>query len=322
MIRKSILGLAAAGALLSLTGPTQAQDYPSDTIHIVVPWGAGGGTDAIARALAAAMEEVAGQAVVVDNIGGAAGATGSFQVAQADPDGYTVLLNGSSDLTAPLVFQDLPFGLDDFEYVGGFYVTPTWMVSHADRGYESFDDFVAAAEEKPDQLTLGVGGATNAHALMAHSVKGYLDLPVRIINYQGGAAMNRAILANEVDAGVIHAPVMLNEIREGLVNVLISGGPLEGISHEPLRATTTLQDKGMPFEVGVTRGLMVPAGTPEDVVARLSEITREAAESQAFAEFGDRFGFAPVWLDGDAFEEVVRGELATFQDIHSKFIAQ
>lgn len=317
-MNRFLIALAAA-ALLG--APAMAQDYPGQTLRIVVPWGAGGGTDVIARALAASMEGPAGQTVIVENITGAAGATGSFQVTQARPDGYTILLNGSSDLTGPMVFQDLPFDLDDFKYVGGFFVTPTWMVSPAERGYQTFDDFVAAANANPNEITIGVGGATGAHALMAHAIRGYLDLPVRVINYQGGADLNRALQANEVHAGVIHSPVMLNETREGMMNILISGGSLEGITYEPLRGTITLSEAGIPFEIGVTRGLMVPKDTPDDVVTRLGEITQIAAESDSFAEFGARFGFAPVWLDGPAFEAVVRGEQETFTGIFREFIS-
>ena len=317
-MKRILTGLVAATLLAS---PTMAQDFPNQTLRMIVPWGAGGGTDVIARALAAGMEGPAGQTVIIDNITGAAGATGSFQASQARADGYTMLLNGSSDLTAPMVFQDLPFDLDAFRYVGGVFVTPTWMVSPAERGYQTFDDLVAAANANPNEVTVGVGGATNAHALMAHAVRGYLNLPVRIINYQGGADLNRALLANEVHAGVIHSPVMLNETREGLINVLVSGGSLEGITYEPLHGTPTLADVGMPFEIGVTRGIMVPAGTPDAVVERLAEIAREATLSDGFAEFGARFGFAPVWLDGPEFEAVVRGELETFTGIFREFIA-
>lgn len=315
--------LAAAALVGAVTlgqgSVASAQDYPTETVRIVVPWGAGGGTDTIARAFAAELEALVDEAVIVQNIAGAAGATGSFQVSQAKADGYTVLLNGSSDFTSPMVFQDLPFGVDDFKYVGGFFVTPTWMVSHKDRGYESFDQFVEAAKAQPDTLTLGVGGATGAHAMMAHAVRGYLDLPVRIINYQGGAALNKAILANEVDAGVIHAPVLLNEVREDMVNVLIAGGSLSGITHEPVRGTPTLEGTDIPISIGVTRGLMVPADTPDEVVARLSELAMQATESAGFAAFGDKFGFAPTWLGPEQFEAVVRGEIETFQDLKTRF---
>lgn len=299
---------------------THANDYPNKTIRMVVPWAAGGGTDAIARALASGMEPIAGVSVIVDNISGASGATGSLNVVQAKPDGYTILLNGSSDLTALLTFQNLPFSLDDFSYIGGVITTPTWMISHRDRGYESFDDFLRRAKEQPEELTIGVGGAVGAHSLMAHVIKGHTGIDVRIIPYQGGAALNKALLANEVDAGVIHSPILLNEVREGMMKVLVSGGPLTGISYEPVRQTKTLKDYGIPVEVGITRGIFVSKNTPEEVVTRLTEIVKAAVDSDAFVSFGKKFGFEPRWHDAKQFEELVRTELATFREIREKYI--
>ncbi len=318
---KTILkGMTAAAIAALLAVPASAQSFPSDTVRMIVPWAAGGGTDLIARALAAAMEKPAGATIIVDNISGASGATGSLNVAQGKPDGYTLLLNGSSDLTALLTFQKLPFTLDDFTYVGGVYSTPTWMVSHSDRGYGDLDAFREAAKAKPGELTIGVGGAVGAHALMAHAIRGYAEMDVRVIAYQGGAALNKALLANEVDAGVIHSPILLNEVKEGMIDVLATGGALTGISHEPLRSTKTLEDFGIPVEVGVVRGLFAPKGTPPEVIARLGEIAKAATESDSFKAFGEKFGFEPVWLDSAAFEELVRGELATFGEIQTKFI--
>lgn len=314
-----LIAAAAAASGIALA-PALAQDYPSDTIHIVVPWGAGGGTDVIARAIASAMEEVAGVTVVVDNISGASGATGTVNVVQAEPDGYTILLNGSSDLTSLLTFQDLPFSIDDLAFVGGFFETPTWVVAHADRGYETLEDVLEAARERPGEVTIGTGGAVGAHALMAHAIKGHTGADVRIVAYQGGAALRKGILANEVDAGVIHSPILLDAVKEGTVNVLATGMPLDGIAYEPLRDTPTLEDVGIPVEIGVTRGLFAPSGTPEERIDALSEILEKAAKSESFAAFGENFGFEPVWLGREEFEALVRGELATFADIKENFI--
>lgn len=312
----------AAAALAGLAAtPAAAQDYPSDTIHIVVPWGAGGGTDTIARAIASAMEEVSGATIVIDNISGASGASGTVNVLQANADGYTVLLNGSSDLTSLLTFQDLPFSLDDFKFVGGVLATPTWVVAHADRGYETLDDLFAAADANPGKVTIGVGGAVGAHALMAHAIRGNSGKDVRVVAYQGGAALRKGVLANEVDAGVIHSPILLDAVKEGSATVLATGMPLDGITYEPVRGTPTLDETGIPVAVGVTRGLFAPKDTPDEVVDALSAILEKAARSDSFKAFGEDFGFAPVWLDRAQFEALLRDELATFQDIHGKFIA-
>ena len=316
-----LLGAALAALGLGL-GPAAAQDFPSDTIHLIVPYPAGGGTDAIGRAVAAALEEATGASVVVDNIAGASGATGTLAMLQSKPDGYTAMLNGSSDLTSSMTFQQLPFSLDDFRYVGAVMATPTWVVAPAERGYETLADLLADAEANPDQVTIGVGGAAGAHALVAHAIKGHSGAPVRVVNYQGGAPLRKGLLANEVSAGVIHSPIMMDAIKEGGIKVLATAQPLGGISYEPVRDTPLLETFDIPVNVGVTRGVFLPKDTPDAVVAKFSEMLEAASQSGSLAAFGEKFGFAPTWMTGADFEALMREESEQFADIRDNIIAQ
>lgn len=309
------VGRILSVALLMTVAGTATAEYPEKPIHIVVPWKAGGGTDAIGRAFAEGLSQVSGESTVVDNIAGASGATGTARAARSDADGYTLILNGSSDMTSTLTFRSQPYAIDDFVYIGGVYESPTWLLSHSDRGYETFQDFVDAVEERPGELKVGVGGTQNAHTLMAAAIRGMADLDYRIINYGGGADLRRALLANEVDAGVIHAPVLLGEAREGLINVLATGGPLDRINHEPLHDTPTLRELGIPASFGVTRAVMAPKGLPENVRRKLEAYAEEAVATEHYREFGANFGFAPVWIPGDEMEAHIRGELEAFRDI-------
>lgn len=297
-----------------------AKEYPSDTIHFVVPWPAGGGTDVIARGFAAAMEPIIKQTVVTDNVVGAGGVTGCLQAAKAKPDGYTILLNGSSDMTTALAYRSLPFSLDDFTYIGGFYDTPTWILAHKDRGYADFRAFLEAAKAKPGNITLGSATPAGAQALMAAAIKGVTGLNFRIIPYQGGDPMRKALLSNEVDAGIIHSPVMLPEVKEGLIRVLATGLPLQHIVYEPVRHVPTLKSLGIPIEIGIIRGLFVPKATPKEIVTKITQAAEQSARSEAFRNFGEKFGFLPVWIPGPQFEQIMRNELALFKDIKAKYI--
>lgn len=314
--------IAALFILLLGCGPgtAQAGTFPETTLHIVVPFKAGGGTDSIARALAEAIKAQIDQAVVVDNIDGAAGLTGSVRVAQGAADGYTLLLTGSSDLTAALTFTDSALSLDQFTYIGGVFKSPTWVLSHKDRGYKTLQEFLDAAKANPGKLTLGSGTPAGAQMLMSSAIKGISGLDFRIVPYPGGNDLKKALLGNQVDIGIIHAPVMLSEVKAGLINVIGTGMPLDRIVEESLRATPTLKDIGIPIEVGITRGIFVAKDTPAPVVARLSALVEKAAKSPAFAEFGKGFGFNPVCIPGPDFEKLVRNELALFKDIKAKYI--
>lgn len=311
---------AMACTAVLLAGPAQAADYPSETIHLVVPWKAGGGTDSIGRGIATALEQVAGVSVVVDNIAGAGGITGSLKVAQAEPDGYTVLMNGTTDLTAAMTFQDLPVSLDDLRYVGGFFTSPTWILSHADTGITSLEGFLEKAKAKPGELTMGTAGPAGAQMLMASAIKGVSGADFRIVPFSGGADLKKAVLGNQIDAGIIHAPVLLSEAKEGMIRVIGTGKPLDRLTYEPLRDVATLKDVDIPVEIGITRGVYAPKGTSDEVVAKLESLLEKAAKSEAFRKFGEKFGFQPVWIPGDKFAEQIRSELAAFREIKKKHV--
>jgi len=298
----------------------QTADYPGKTIHIVVPWKAGGGTDAIGRGFAEAMKTVVDVSVVVDNISGAGGVTGTVKVAKSRPDGYTLLMNGTTDMTAVLTFKKVPFSLDDLTYIGGFFTSPTWVLCHKDRGYKDLEDFLAKAKANPGDYTVGTAGPAGAQMLMASAIKGITGADFRIIPYSGGKDLKKALIGNQVDAGIIHAPVLLAEVKAGLIKILGTGMPLDKITYPPARDIKTLKDIGIPIEIGITRGIYVPKATPRDITSRLSEIVEKAAKSERFKEFGNKFGFAPVWIPGPEFERQIRSELALFEDIKAKHI--
>jgi tripartite-type tricarboxylate transporter receptor subunit TctC len=298
----------------------QTADYPGKTIHIVVPWKAGGGTDAIGRGFAEAMKTVVDVSVVVDNISGAGSVTGTVKVAKSRPDGYTLLMNGTTDMTAVLTFKKVPFSLDDLTYIGGFFTSPTWVLCHKDRGYKDLEAFLAKAKANPGDLTVGTAGPAGAQMLMASAIKGITGADFRIIPYSGGKDLKKALIGNQVDAGIIHAPVLLSEVKAGLIKILGTGMPLDKITYPPARDVKTLKDIGIPIEIGITRGIYVPKATPKDITSRISEIVENAAKSERFKEFGNKFGFAPVWIPGPKFETQIRSELALFKDIKAKHI--
>lgn len=313
-----IVGVAFAFAV----APVPAAEYPSRAIHLVVPFKAGGGTDQIARGFAAAMETVIDQSVVVDNITGAGGVTGNLNVVRAKPDGYTVLLNGTADITGAMTFKELPFTLDDLIYVGAFFSSPTWILSHKNRGYTDLQSFLDKAKANPGKLTIGTAGPAGAQMIMASAIRGITGIDIRIIPYSGGKDLKKALFGNQVDMGIIHAPVALPAIKDGMLNVLGTGRSLEKLTYPPLRKTKTLTDFGIPIEIGITRGLYLPKGTPKDIVAKLAELTKKTAKSKAFAKFGNQYGFGPVWIDGPSFKKQIRAELALFKDIRKKYIGK
>lgn len=293
-------------------------EYPERTIHIVVPWKAGGGTDTIARGFQKGFDSSSGQTTVIDNINGAKSVTGTLKVSSAKSDGYTVLLNGSLDMTSSLAMKKLPYTLDSFKYIGGIYTTPTWILTNSKTPYKDFGDFLKAAKENPGKLSMGTSGAT--HALLAHAIKGATGLDFLIVPFNGGADLKKAMIGNDVDVGQFHAPVMISEVKAGLIRPIVATMPMDGINYAPSKKLKTLKDFGIDLEMAGTRGLYVPKSTPDSIVAKLRNIAEKAAKSGDFAAFGESFGFAPVWVPGKAFEAQLRNELKLLSQIKAKYI--
>jgi len=113
---------------------------------------------------------------------------------------------------------------------------------------------------------------------------------------------------------------MLSAIKAGEIRVIGTGMPLSKITYAPVRGTKTLKDIGIDLEIGITRGIYLPKGTPSDIVAKLTQIVEKAAKSETFKKFGQIYGFAPVWINGADFEKLIRAELETNRKIKAKYI--
>ena len=313
MLKKNCFILAMAACLFLAAITAQAATYPSKPVHIVVPWAAGGGTDIVARALADAMRGVAAVPIIIDNITGAAGSTGNKAVATAAPDGYTILFNGDTDILGAVTMVQGGYDLDSFTYIAGVFYSPTWILSNTKRGITDMSDFLAKAKANPGKLILASTTPSGAQMVMATAIHRATGAPFRVIPYQGGSDMNKALLGDQVEAGIIHAPMMLEEIKSGAIKVIGTGGSLANCTYEPLRSMKTLEETGIPVSMGIHRGLMVPRNTPADVVKQLTDIVKKAVESKEFIAFGERFGFLPQWLDGPEYEKNIKAMLPQFQ---------
>ena len=225
--------------------------YPEKPIRIIVPYKAGGGTDSIARGFVGAFSKAAGVDVVITNVNGGAGSKGIIQVMKAKPDGYNLILTGSTDIIGLSTFRKMPFkSIGSLTPVGGIYTTPTYVLAHKDRGYKTLEEVIEKSKANPGKLIAGIGGKFGAHDVLANAVNGYKNAGFRIVAFDGGAMLKKATIANEVDICIIHSPVLLNEVKAGLLNVIGTGGSLGKITYPPIQKTKTLREMGIPADVG------------------------------------------------------------------------
>lgn len=310
---------AFALAAVTVSGGAAYAEFPDSTIHMILPWKAGGGTDTIVRGYQKGFEDAAGVTVIIDNINGAKSVTGTLKASKAKGDGYTLLFNGSLDLTSNLAMKPLPYKVASFKAVGGVYTTPTWFITNTKRPYQNFQDFLDAAKAKPGELTMGTAGST--HTLLSHALKGATGLDFKIVPFSGGADLKKALIGNEVDIGQFHSPVMINEVKAGLIRPLAATASMAGINYEPVQNLKTLKDYGIDLPpVQITRGIVVPKSTPDEIVAKLEAIAKKASMAPEFAKFGETFGFKPVWVSAADYQKQLQDEVELLTSIKEKYI--
>ncbi len=291
-MRKTIAAAFLASTVL-VAGSAAAQDYPSNPITIVVPFSAGGPTDTVARLLAQSMSSTLGQQVLVENVGGAGGTLGAGQVAQADPDGYRLLLHHIGMSTAPTLYRQLNFDpTTDFSPIGLITSVPMTIVARKDFEPTTAEELLTYLRENGADTTYANAGIGSASHLCGMLIQEALGVQMITVPYQGAAPAMTDILGGQVDVLCDQTTNTTNQIRNGDVKAYAVTTPerVEALPDLPTTAEAGLPD----LQIGVWHGLYGPAGLDPAVVERLSEALQTAlADETVIARFAD-LGTTPV----------------------------
>jgi tripartite-type tricarboxylate transporter receptor subunit TctC len=267
-----------------------AQDYPARPLHLVVPSGPGGGTDAIARFIARGLEQRLGQPVIVENRAGQGTSAGGAYVAKAAPDGYTLLMATSSTVAInPTIYKNLSYDpARDFAPIGLVAAVPFVLVAHPSLPVQTVDDLIRLATASPGALSYASGGGGAPHHVYMELFKHMRELDIRHIPYRGGAPALTDVLAGHVPMMFADAATALDLIRDRRLRALAvtTGKRLETLPDVP-----TMHEAGVTgYEANAWQCVVAPAGTPEPMVARLSAALTDvmaAPETQSrFAGLG------------------------------------
>lgn len=263
-------GLAAGVALAPLGALAQAA-YPAKPITVIVPFAAGGPTDALARVLTARMSEVLGQPMVVENLGGAGGTIGVNKAAKATPDGYTILFTHMGTLAVNIaLYKTLPYDSQkDLEPVGLGGTNPMVLVVKKDLPAKNFQEFLAyvkANQKKAQYGMAGIGAASHLGGLMLNSM---MKVEVLEIPYKGtGPALND-LVSGQFDYMVDQAVNVLPQIQGGNIRAL-GVSTLKRLPQLP--DVPTIDEAGLKdYEVTIWNGFFAPKGTPKEIVAKLNQ---------------------------------------------------
>jgi tripartite-type tricarboxylate transporter receptor subunit TctC len=298
---RPLAGLAVAGLTLAACGgagggggggDAEAEAYPEDDITIIVPFSAGGPTDTVTRLVAEPMAEELGGSVVVQNVEGAGGTIAAGQVANAQPDGYTVLMHHIGMSTAPSLYPDLAFDpLEDFKTVGLVTEVPMTIVARPDLEPETFEDLVAFLEENGEDVTLANAGVGAASQLCGLLLQDALGVTLTEVPYEGTGPALTDLVGGQVDVMCDQTTNTTGQIQSGEIKAYAVTTP-ERVDALPDLPTT--EEAGLPdLQVGVWHGLYVPAETPDDIVTALTDALQVALEDQNVIDQLADLGAAP-----------------------------
>ena len=264
------LGLFACILGLALAGPANAAGYPDRAISIVVPYPAGGGVDAMARVVAQKLSEAFNEKVVVDNRGGGGGTTGTRAAARAAPDGYTLLLGHTGTISInPALYVKLGMNPQkDFAPIGLVASMPVALLAHPSFPAKDIKELIALAKKDPGKLNLGTSAVGTGGYMCAELFKAEAGIDVAIIPYKGTAPVMNDLLGGHVPMAFGVLPPALGNLQAGKLRALAVTSKKR---FSLLPDVPTFDESGMPgFEAVLHYGLLAPAGTPKEIVDKLS----------------------------------------------------
>ena len=320
MDRRSFVAGSAASAAALLTRPSLAQDaYPSRAITVINPFPPGGASEVVTRPLAAAMEPIIKQPVVIETKAGAAGAVGAQAAASARADGYTLLshitsISGFAEVDR-LFGRQPKFTNADFIPIARFVADPCVIVVNDRQPYKTLKDLIDDAKKRPDELIYSSSGLYGAlHIPMALLAKAAGDLKFRHLPTAGGGPAVTALLGDNAQVLVSSVSASLTQIKAGKARPLALFG---GQRSKALPDVPTLKELGYDVEYYLWVGMFAPKGTPDGVVTYLRDALNKAAHTEQFKtaltnlgqelDYMDQAEFAKFWAnDAKRIEEAVR----------------
>lgn len=300
-----LLGLSVgSGASLA-----QAQSWPAKPIRIVIPFGAGSAVDVIPRIVLDQMSRQLGQPVIVENRVGAGGTTGMSQVAKADPDGYTLLVNSSAHTIVPSVYKTLSFDVaKDLAGVTPLGNLPNVLITAPSLGYKTVADLVAAAKAKPGTFNFATAGVGTATHMSAERFRLSAGFEARHVPFKGGAEALTETVAGRVDYYFCPIATALPQIAEGRVLGLVVSPPQRASGLPAVR--TTLEAGYADSDYMFWVGMFAPSKTPRAVIDRLHQEATKAIADAGVKEKLAKNGMEPLSMTPTQLDAFVAKEIA------------
>lgn len=308
--------LAVSLGILGLPGSAMAAEatYPSRPITIVVPFGAGGSTDALARALSSRLSDKLGTTVIVDNKPGAAGAIGATSVANAPADGYTLLVATSSTHSILPLLRKLPYdSVKDFEAITALGIAPNVLVVSPSLPVNTVEEFVAYAKENPGKLSFSSSGTGTITHLISERFLQETGIEATHVPYKTGVQAVGDITSGRVGFAFDSVVWTLPQSKDGRVKALA----LSSLERSALAPDLpTVHESGLDgFEGTTWFGIMAPGGTDPAIVQKLNTAINEVLQDQAMQDQLRSAGAVPVGGTPEQFRQMITNEMTQWQPV-------
>jgi len=315
MMRLSRLAVLAA-ALVAVAGIAEAQQaaYPAKPIRMIIAFAPGGASDVLGRVVAQKLAEGLGQQVIVDNRPGGNTAIGTEALVRSAPDGYTILMAGSSHVTTPLLQHTSYDAIKDFAPIATVASTELVLVLHPSVPADSLREFIAVAKSRPGQLNYGSAGSGNSTHIAGEYFSILTGVQMQHIPFKGAGPALTALIGGQIQMCFCSPASSIPAIKNGRLKAIAISGEarLPALPQVPTFAEGGLAG----FDVKAWYGYLAPANTPRDIIGRLAS---ELAKVVAAPDVKERFaalGVDPFYIPPEKFAALVRDELAK----HAKII--
>jgi tripartite-type tricarboxylate transporter receptor subunit TctC len=301
----------AVACLLAVANPSgaQSQAYPSKTVRVIVPFGPAGPTDIIARIFAQKLSESLGHQFVVENIGGAGGNTGTAQAAKAAPDGYTILVVSTGFMVNPSLYAKVPYDpIKDFVPLTLVAESPNVMFVHPSVPAKNVKELIDVIKSNPGKYSYAQPALGSTPHLAAELFKLTYNLDLTMVPFMSAGLAVNSVLGGHTPVGFTAVPPTIGPIKDGKLRGLavLAEKRLTVLPDVPTFAEGGVRDQ----ESSTLTGIVLPAGTPKDIVDRLHQ---EIVKIGAMPEVRDKLttlGFIPVLNTPDQFGARIKTEMA------------
>ena len=308
------LSLAISVGLIALVPEAAFATYPERPVTIVVPFAPGGANDVVVRIIQQPLGEALGQPIIVENRGGAGGNIGFGFVARARPDGYTLLLAPSSFVVNPSLYDKVPYDpFKDFEPVAEITFFPVTFAVRADLGVNTLADLIARAKEMPGRMNYSTPGPGTLPHLATELLKLRAGIDMVHIPYAGAAPAAQALISKTVDLGTMSISAAIPLLQAGSLKALA----VTGAERWPdLPDVPTVTEAGVPASVSESwQGVLVPAGTPSDVIERLATALLAIAQRPDIRDKLRNAGFAATGRGPQAFTKRIAEDVPKWREV-------